>query len=68
MAHESLSSDTGFGIGVLFSVLAVAAAAWMAVTSPEAMIGGDLRISAIAFAFAMVAGIVGIVGIHLFWE
>lgn len=67
MAGQSVSSDVGFGVGILLSVVAVVAAALTAVVSPEAMVGGDLRISALGFAAAMLVGVVAVVVMHLFW-
>lgn len=68
MTEQSVSSDVGFGVGVLFSVLAVVAAALTAVVSPEATIGGGVRVSALGFGAAMVAGVVAVVVIHLYWS
>ena len=68
MAEQSVSSDVGFGAGILLSVLAVIAAGLTAVVSPEATIAGNLRISALGFGVAMVVGVVAVVVIHLYWS
>lgn len=68
MTEQSVSSDVGFGVGILFSVLAVVAAALTAVVSPEATIGGGVRVSALGFGAAMVAGVAAVVVIHLYWS
>jgi hypothetical protein len=68
MAGQSVSSDVGVGVGILLSVLAVVAAALTAVVSPEAMITGDFRLSALGFGAAMFVGIVAVAAIHLFWS
>lgn len=66
MAGQSVSSDVGFGVGILLSVLAVAAAAMTAVVSPEVMVAGDIRVTALGFGAAMLVGVVAVAGIHLF--
>lgn len=67
MTAQSVSSDVGFGLGILLSVVAVVAAALTAVVSPEATVGGDLRIAALGFGAAMIVGVVAVTAIHLFW-
>lgn len=61
MVHETLSSDKRLGVGVLFSLLALGGAAGM-------LASGDQLTTAWAFAVAVAAALVAIVGLHAFGD
>lgn len=64
MAHDS-SSDLGFGVGAMLSIIALLAAAWLAVTDPSATYTSGMHQAAIPFAVVLTAGVGAIAAIHL---
>jgi len=59
--HETVSTDKGIGLATLFTLLAVAAAGAMLLTPGSV-------VAAWGFAGAMVAGVLAVAAVHLFWQ
>jgi hypothetical protein len=66
MANQS-SSDLGLGVGVTLSVVALLAAAWLALSDPNATFESGMHTAAVPFAIAMIVGVAAIAALHLFW-
>jgi hypothetical protein len=60
MSGTAGSSDMGFGLGILFGVLAVVAAGVMAVTVETQVV------AAWAFAGATIAGVLSVAAFHIY--
>lgn len=61
MAADAAADDMGWGLGILLTVLAIAAAGGM-------LAGPSQAATAWAFAVAVTAGVVAIVAMHWFWS
>jgi len=61
MATESVGTDMGIGLGVLFSLLAGVGALGMYLGAPD-------ELAAWGFALAVLAGSLAVVAIHVYWN
>lgn len=70
MATESVESDMGIGLGVLFSLLAAVGAVAMYVggLGTQGAVDVDDAVAAWGFALAVTVGCLAVVAIHVYWE
>jgi hypothetical protein len=60
MVETASQSDLGFGLSIVFGLLAILAAATMYIAHADQLVAGG------AFAFAMIAGSLAIAAVHLY--
>lgn len=68
MAVDTVDSDKGLGVGILFGLLAVGGAVLALLVPSQDVTVAGISLAAWGFAVAMVASIVAVVAIQALWD